>query len=351
MSRIHRPLPLTLALLCALTAAPAAADSLVVKGDTLRGKVANLGADGVVFDPVYGAGTLTVPWADVEGIESDEPVTVLFGEEGELRGRLLGLDAQGALLVGSDPASAQAVETAQLFEMFDGEVSSLRSRFRHWTASFDAGGSFTDATTDRISGTLGTRVEFANAPFHWLLEGGARFSEQKDENRSRDVTENLQFLFSRGEYDIVPRVFGFGSLRLTRDTVQELSLRTEPKAGLGARLIERETFKLSADVGAAFVDEDFSGGRRSSFWAVAFGAQSEAQLPYGAIWRARAEYVPSVTDWTEDYLLRGSTELDFPLLGWLSFVLSAVDEYDSTPADDTQHNRFTTSAALRARFP
>ena len=47
--------------------------------------------------------------------------------------------------------------------------------------------------------------------------------------------------------------------------------------------------------------------------AIAFGAQGDAVLPYGALWRGRAEYLPSVDDWQSDYLARAETSLDFPL--------------------------------------
>ena len=39
--------------------------------------------------------------------------------------------------------------------------------------------------------------------------------------------------------------------------------------------------------------------RRGSndFWSIAFGAQADAVLKYGTVWRARAEYLPAVDDW------------------------------------------------------
>lgn len=345
---------LTLALL--LSGTSAAEDSVTVKGDTLRGAVAGLDASGVTFEPVYGSGAITVPWADVEAIETEGPLTVLYGDEGEVRGRVLGLDSDGALRVGADAASATAIPTGEIFGSLDGDGSELRSRFRHWTAAFDAGGSFTDATTDRIAGTVGLRLDYDRDPFHWLLEAAGRYGSEKETGES-NITENNQYLFTRGEYDIIERLFGFASIRLTRDTIQQLSLRTEPKAGLGYRIFDGERFKLVVDTGGAYVHEDFFGhddvpsGTTNNNWAIAFGANAEAKLPYGAVWRARAEYVPAIDDWTRDYLARGYTEVDFPLLGWLSFVVSAEDQYDNTPAPGTQRNRFTTTGSLRARFP
>jgi len=84
--------------------------------------------------------------------------------------------------------------------------------------------------------------------------------------------------------------------------------------------------------------------------AIAFGAQGDAVLPYGALWRGRAEYLPSVDDWQSDYLARAETSLDFPLVQWLAFRIAAADEYDNTPAPGAQHNKFSTTAGFAIRF-
>ena len=64
------------------------------------------------------------------------------------------------------------------------------------------------------------------------------------------------------------------------------------------------------------------------------------------LWRARAEYLPAVDDWMDDYLARAEISLDMPMLEWLSFRVTIADEYDNTPAPGAQRNDFSATAGL-----
>src|SRR5262249_17534710 len=91
------------------------------------------------------------------------------------------------------------------------------------------------------------------------------------------------------------------STRFTHDNELHLSLRTEPRGGAGYRFIKSKTRNLSADVGVAWIYENYFGDefvtfgddrprRSKEFWTIAFGAQADAVLPYGALWRARGHF-------------------------------------------------------------
>jgi hypothetical protein len=170
--------------------------------------------------------------------------------------------------------------------------------------------------------------------------------------------------FARGEYDFTERFFDYVSFRATHDAIQHLGVRLEPRGGAGVHLIKGPDLNFSTDVGIVWIYEDYYGDEfvdgffplersrgRDDHFAIAFGAQADAKLPYGALWRAHAEYLPAVDDWGHDYLARFETGLDFPLLEWLAFTVAIRDEYDNTPADGTERNTFTTPAGLSFRFP
>jgi len=52
----------------------------------------------------------------------------------------------------------------------------------------------------------------------------------------------------------------------------------------------------------------------------------------------------------DDFLLRGETSLLVPLISKLSFKVSLVDLYNSSPADDTQKNSLATLVGLSLGF-
>jgi putative salt-induced outer membrane protein YdiY len=347
----------------------AAQSQVTAKGDTIRGRIADLTSKGVYFEPAAAdaksPNTILVRWKDVEAIESEGPYTVLYGEEGEARGRILGIEGQ-LLLVGDDPASAQRVETADLFRAFDESkatgswVERLRSRLRFWTATLDAGAAYTEATTDSVLGTAGFLIDRKKSPTHFFLEGAARYATEDKQHEKRSITENMLYLLGRGEYDFTERIYTYASTRATHDNEQHLSLRLEPRKGAGYHFIKSEDHNFSADVGVGWVYENYFGDEGTfpfevsrgsdDYWAIAFGAQADSKLPYGMLWRARAEYLPAVDDWMHDYLARAETSLDIPMLEWLAFRLTFADEYDNTPADGAQRNKFVTTAGLALSF-
>jgi Protein of unknown function, DUF481 len=367
----HRAAALVLAASWLLVPFTAASEArLGAKGDVLHGEVVDLTPDGVVFELIQGEGKVKVPWADVETLETDDDLIVMYGDEGEVHGRVVGVEG-GAILVGSDRATAQRIEVETMFaaesmKKYGGSLRDrVRSRFRYWTASLSAGASYTDATTDTLLGTIGVFIDRRKDPTYLLIQGEARYGNQKQDGEGRTLTDGLAWGFVRGEYDFYERLYGYTSTRATYDDLQNLSLRLEPRGGAGVHIIKSSDFNFSSDLGVAWVYENYFGsepvidgfplpkrGRRSqSFWAVAFGVQADAKLPYGIKWRARGDYLPAADDWTGEYLLRGETSLDFPLLDWLAFRISVTDDYDNTPGEGTQRNRFTSTAGLSFGFP
>jgi hypothetical protein len=341
---------------------------LGAKGDEIHGRVADLTAEVVVFEPASGKGQIAVKWADVQSLSTEGSYTVLHGAEGEARGRILGYEG-GQLLVGEAPDRAERVDVAALFHAYDDSkatgswIERMRSRLRFWMATLDANAAYTDSTTDTLAGGMGLLIERKKAPTHLLFEAAAKYADQNKQHESRSITENTLFAFGRGELDLTERWYTYASSRFTHDNELHLSLRSEPRAGAGYHFWKSKTRNLSADVGVAWISETYFGdefivddsgperGRgHDDFWSIAFGAQGDAVLPYGAILRGRAEYLPAVDDWQDDYLARAEASLDLPMLHWLAFRIAFADEYDNTPASGAQHNKFTSTAGLAIRF-
>lgn len=337
-------------------------------GDTIHGHVADLTADGILFEPAQGKGQIAVKWSDVETLTTDGPYTVLHGDDGEARGRILGVEDGKFVLVGDVPETASRIDVGTLFHAYDESKATgsfaerMRSRMRFWRASLDAGAAYTDSTTDTVLGFAGFLIERKKSPTRLLLEGAARYANQKEPDEDRSLTENVLYLFGRGEYDLTERWYGYVSSRFTHDNQLHLSLRAEPRGGAGYHFVKSKTANFSADAGVAWIYEDYFGdefdpatgadpGRGSDdYWSIAFGAQADAVLAFGTLWRARAEYLPAVDDWQDDYLVRAETSLEMPLLDWLAFKVAVGDEYDNTPAPGAQRNKFVSTAGISLYF-
>ena len=161
------------AMLLVLAGTASAEDQVTVKGDTLRGTVVDLTPDGVSFDPIHGSGTLVIPWDDVESLTTEGAMVVMHGDTGESQGRIVGY-SDGRILLGD---SGESIETTTLFHSYHEDYGAsvmerLHSQFRYWTASLDLGASYTDATTDQVTGFLAMRITREQGPTRFPARGG-----------------------------------------------------------------------------------------------------------------------------------------------------------------------------------
>src|SRR5262245_5018913 len=102
------PLALSLGLLLWLAAAAVQADTIVVDGKEMSGKVVKVTPKGLDVETTYGKGNVLVPYDKITTLHTDEPFVVITGDEGKIIGQLVGVK-DGNLLVGADEASAHAV--------------------------------------------------------------------------------------------------------------------------------------------------------------------------------------------------------------------------------------------------
>jgi putative salt-induced outer membrane protein YdiY len=260
------------------------------------------------------------------------------------------------VIVGDDPDNAIAIEVSTIFRSFteqefsDSTFDRLKSRYRHWRGSFDFGFAATQATIDTGLIDFGFEAERKKEPTRLLMLMRYRYAIQQEQDEPENVIENELRGLLRGEYDITKRWFAFASITGEYDEIESLSLRSVPKGGLGYKIWEAEKGFLSADLGMSYVYQEFFGGSTDSYTAVSFGTEAKYQLPYSAVFTARGEYLPSVSEPTGNYLLRGSTAVAVPMLSWLAVKLTLFDEYNNRPAEGAQRNKFTITAGLSMLF-
>ncbi|MBZ0251718.1 MAG: DUF481 domain-containing protein [Candidatus Methylomirabilis sp.] len=340
-----------LALALTFTAAPAARaeDRVTVKGDVLRGTVHGIEGGKLRLETVYG-GQLAIPLEDVEVLEAEGTFYVFYGEEGEIPDRIAGVEG-GKLLVGP-PDRLRRVPFGDIYaavpvDDVNGSALSLwKYRMRYWSASFDLGAAYTEATTDSFAFNQAFKVERKTDLTRALLGQSYRYGTEKEEDEDKSVTLNELKGNARFEYNLTERLFVFANGEGEHNAIQRLSYRAIPSGGLGYKLVKTEDTTFQVEAGGAGVFERFYGGDREDSASVIFGAELNSLLPFGAKLFARVDYLPSVDDWKDDYLIRSKASLEYPLLEYVSVKLGVTDDYDNTPAEDTQRNQFTTTAAL-----
>lgn len=352
-----------LAVGCALfLAVTARADQVTSKGTVLHGTITALGSSGITFEPEYGKGSLAIKWEDIEDLKTDGNFQVLYGDNEESDTPLAGF-AENTLFTGPAVEGATQIPIASIHSGYPigpdgpGWRDRIRSAWRYWDGNFDVGFDATQATVD----TTGLLIDFKTTrkkdPTRLIFGATYRYATQTDHRPASNpqfpgqevgstTTQDQLYGLIRGEYDIIPRLYGFASGEATYDAIQKLSIRGIPKAGLGylfwEQLLDEENRNfLAGEVGGAWVFERYfqsTGTGDNDYFAIAFSAVAGYHLPYGAHFDGRVDYLPAVDDFTGNYLLRSGAGVTMPLIEPISAKFSVLNEYDSTPAAGTEHN-------------
>jgi hypothetical protein len=138
-----------------LLATVASAAEVSTKDRELEGSVVGVSAEGVVFETIYGKGTLVIQWSDIESIRSDKEFLVLYGVDQKAVGRIWGLENH-ELIVGESRTEAARIPVGEIHRLTREQyekspLERLRARYRYWSANFDLAFALTQATTDTTS--------------------------------------------------------------------------------------------------------------------------------------------------------------------------------------------------------
>jgi putative salt-induced outer membrane protein YdiY len=226
----------------------------------------------------------------------------------------------------------------------------LRLELPYWSGNFDFGLNYQQGTTDSLALATGLGLRRDRGPWHTRFDAGYRRGTQKQRGEDEELLASELLGRLRQEYDITKRFFAFGSFEAEHDGIEELAVRLVPKAGVGYKFFEGEWGYVAGDIGPDYVYERFFGGDVNKYPALGLGAEHLWKLPYGMRWTSRIDYTPSLTDFPDDYLLRGETGLLFPITETLGFKVSLIDVYDPTPAEDADYNNLSSLVGLSLGF-
>lgn len=227
----------------------------------------------------------------------------------------------------------------------------MRRRFRFWHSNVDVGAIFKDGTTHETDVTVAAKTDWRRQPSRLVLETKYRLGTEKSRGESRTKTDNELRGFAKAEYDPTgAHFFVYTSHDLEYDEVDSLSLRWIAKGGPGYRLVERASLRLQLETGLAYTYESFFGGDREEVLGAAFGAEGRIGLPRNSAIEFRADYIPAVDNWVDDYRIRAEASLAIPINNYLAFKVSVSEVYDETPDVETAKNEVKTGLSLSWRF-
>jgi putative salt-induced outer membrane protein YdiY len=240
-----------------------------------------------------------------------------------------------AFLVGGDvsaPETASTPAPAPVIPSLQEEEAIMNK----WTGAVSFGGSISEGNTDSRSASAVADAQYRREKDRTTL--GLTWNYLQDKATGNwNVTQRRTYGRAQYDYFFNPKTYGLAQLSAESDKFSLLDLRTTYGLGVGHQFREDDTLKINAEVGLAWVDEDFKVGTDSSYVA----ARGAYNIDYviNPKWNLlhRGEIFPSLED-SDDVYARLDTRLKITLTEKMFAQLQWLFDWDNTPATGAQRD-------------
>lgn len=202
-----------------------------------------------------------------------------------------------------------------------------------WRGSIGAGLTFNDGNTRSTAANLNAEM------LRLTKDDKLRFYGMGLYGKTNGVeSANLIRGGGRYDYNLTPRVFGFGGLDLERDKIGNLEYRIAPSVGLGYHVIKNDTTTFDVFGGVGYVYDDFfnskiiDGKLRNHYGRpeLLLGESSTHKLSESTSFRQSFTVYPNASDWGA-YRSVFDAGLAVAMSSKLSLTVGLVNRYNSDP--------------------
>lgn len=327
----------------------AQADELVLEdGSRLLGTLKAVEAEVVVFETAF-AGTVEVQRDMIRGIQTDSEWRLVFGSGERVVGRMQWDEAQGQRLK-AERTGVVALDAADLVALEVPGTPVMES------AEARAAAVWSSEISILVNGASGNTDEFgANPRFSALREtefDRIRFGLQgRFARQDGEETENEVIGTAGIERDFTERWFGFAGLRLERDELENLDLRTNIDLGSGWFLVREPDHEFKPRLGIGVQIESYQGSdTREDLVGV---AGWDYRRDIGPSWKFThtLDYRPTFSDPTGAYRVDSEAALTAPLSdGRWGVMIRLRNEYNADPEPGIEELDTIYSLGLQRSF-
>ncbi|MCH7944802.1 MAG: DUF481 domain-containing protein [Armatimonadetes bacterium] len=315
----------------------------LVNGDRITGELIELVDGKLVFkSPVMG--TLMLDWKDVSSLETDEVVRIALTNGEELKAVIIGGGPYGLHVL------ADGRETWIKMEDFVGlnqPVSKPAPTI--WAGALSSSLSVVDSNRDAQNFNLDFDITRERATDRLTAKAAYAFANQSVSGGGSQTT--VDSWFARGEYDVIinEKFFWQGSLRLDRDRVSDLDLRTAIGAGAGYTFWNKETSAFRTTFGLSYLREAFTVGSGNNTVVLQVGTGLRHEFNSRLTVLHDTSYFPNPGDFG-DFFLSSELVLRSALASNMFGEIKFVFDYDATPAPGAQKGNYRYTMGVGMRF-
>ena len=335
-----------------LAASGVFADQITMKdGDRITGDIVKKDGDSVTVKS-KNFGTVTLKWADVAAVKSDQPLNVTLAGGKTVKGNI---ETQGDRIQIAAPGAPQAVDPKDVVTLRDDAEERTYQKFLHprlldlWTitGSLNLAGTKGNAETS----TLTTPINFVRASN--TTRTTAYFNSISSSAKINGVDSSTAKAVRGGwAYDrnLTKKIFANAFNDYEYDKFQSLDLRVVIGGGIGYHIWSHDASHLSvvggidwnrAAFGAAGSSPAFTRNSAEAFWGDDFNYKLSSRTSFVQTFRM----FDNLSD-TGQYRMNADVGAATQLTKWLNWNVSLSDRYLSNPVPGFKKNDFLYSTGL-----
>jgi len=320
MFRLYRPLSLLFLLFMSQSIF---ADIVYLQnGDRISGKITSMLKSELKLATSYSE--ITIPWADIKDITSDQTIVIELNDGSQLNG-LLTKTEQGA--------SVQTTTLAKAIPVTLNDISAINppiiSDKAIVTGGVHIGGSKSSGNTEKQAFNADANIEARSG--NNKFSAGAAYHQAANTGKE---SENNFNIFLQYDHYFLPEYYVSLFTIFDKDRFQDLNFRSAFGASLGHEFWNTDINYLSAEAGVAYTIEDYGEGTDREFiagkWAIDFNywlLKDRLQFFH------KHNGLISFQDFS-DVLVKTSTGFKFPVYEGFELLTQFDFDYDAVPAEN-----------------
>jgi putative salt-induced outer membrane protein YdiY len=296
-------------------------------GDRLFGTIVSLNENQLLMDTEFAKG-LAIDREKISSITTIDSVTMISTDNHYMTGIINSVGDNQLVVVNNRSSKPHKYKLAEIKSIVRGDPQQVvRDEQKvKLTGRANVGLSRSSGNSENES-YVGMAELRARTPINRFSLRGEKIFEQSNGDKTEDET------FGSIKYDhfLAEKWFAFTSASFEEDEIELLNLRTALAAGVGYQFFERDDLFLSAELGPAYVNEDFDEEDSDSV-SMRWGIDYEHDLFSWASIFHNQDGLYGIEN-SEDIIVRTRSGVRFPLGNNFNATAQANFDWDKSPPE------------------
>lgn len=337
-------------------AIPVFADQVTLtNGDHVTGAIVKSDAKTLVIKTDY-AGDVTVKWPAVSSIQSDEELYVGLAGGQIVVGPVSMSDGKIEIQTKNEGTVTSTKDAVQ-FIRTDAEQAAYNAqtyRLEHprltdfWNGFADAGLSTTRGNSSTLSFTFDgkairtTEADIFTVYFNSILTKSSVTGPTL--TTAHSIVGGL-----RGDFNITPRFFVFGTTDFQYDELEKLDLRNTLGGGGGVHVLKTERTLFDVYGGGDYSQAYYSTGVSQKSAEINLGENVSYKASSRTLLSEQLDLYPNVSD-IGQFRMTLNASAATKIAGWLAWQVAVGDRYVSNPIPGIKSNDLVLTTGIRVTF-